>query len=127
MAGPVVGWKEVARTAIPNDVLVQPWCSSSAVARVTTRGNRVTCGYCLDKLWPAEDHHRIDPQDAAACGLTREQFAEGKAKGLPHAIRAVIEPLRAWGRADRLPWSADAQFRNQLLAPQHANRRQPED
>jgi Glycosyl hydrolase family 20, catalytic domain len=29
-----------------------------------------------------------DPQDPTACGLTHEQFAEGKAKGLPEAILA---------------------------------------
>ena len=93
----VVGWEEVARTAIPDDVVVQPWRSSSAIARVTAQGNPViaTCGYYLDKLWPAEDHYRVDPYDPTACGLTREQFAEGKAKGLPDAILAedqVIDP-----------------------------------
>jgi hexosaminidase len=93
----VVGWEEVARTAIPDDVLVQTWRSSSAVARVTAQGNRViaTCGYYLDKLWPAEAHYRVDPQDPTGCGLTREQFAEGKAKGMPAAILAedqVIDP-----------------------------------
>ena len=93
----VVGWEEVARTAIPDDVLVQTWRSSSAVARVTAQGNRViaTCGFYVDKLWPAEEHYRIDPHDPAACGLTREQFAEGKAKGRPEAILAhdqVIDP-----------------------------------
>ena len=93
----VVGWEEVARAAIPDDVVVQPWRSSSAIAKVTAQGNRViaTCGYYLDKLWPAEDHYRIDPHDPAACGLTREQFAEGKEKGLPEAILAedqVIDP-----------------------------------
>jgi hexosaminidase len=93
----VVGWEEVARTQIPDDVLVQTWRSSTAVARVTALGNRViaTCGYYVDKLWLAEDHYRIDPQDPAACGLTHQQFAEGKAKGLPAAILAedqVIDP-----------------------------------
>ena len=93
----VVGWEEVARAVIPDDVLVQPWRSSSAIARVTAQGNRViaTCGYYLDKLWPAEDHYSVDPHDPTACGLTHEQFAEGKAKGLPEAILAedqVIDP-----------------------------------
>ena len=93
----VVGWEEVARTAIPHDVVVQTWRSSSAVARVTAQGNRViaTCGYYLDKLWAAEDYYRVDPHDPTACGLTHEQFAEGKAKGPPEAILAedqVIDP-----------------------------------
>jgi hexosaminidase len=93
----VIGWEEVARAAIPLDVLVQTWRSSSAIARVTAKGNRViaTCGYYLDKLWPAEEHYRIDPQDPTACGLTRGQFADGKAKGLPEAILAedqVVDP-----------------------------------
>jgi hexosaminidase len=32
------GWEEVARAAIPDDVLVQPWRSSSAIARVAPTG-----------------------------------------------------------------------------------------
>jgi hexosaminidase len=93
----VVGWEEVARAVIPDDVVVQPWRSASALARVTAQGNRViaTCGYYLDKLWPAEDHYRVDPHDPTVDGLTHEQFADGKAKGLPEAILAedqVIDP-----------------------------------
>ena len=73
------------------------WRSSNAIARVTDQGNPViaTCGYYLDKLWPAEDHYRVDPHDPTTCGLTLEQFAEGKSKGLPEAILAedqVIDP-----------------------------------
>src|SRR5678810_155018 len=93
----VVGWEEVARTAIPDDVVVQTWRSSSAVARVTAQGNGViaTCGYHLDELWPAAAHYRVDPQDPTCCGLTREQFDEGRARGKPGAILAedqVIDP-----------------------------------
>jgi hexosaminidase len=93
----VVGWEEVARTALPDDVVVQAWRSSNAIARVTAQGNRViaTCGYYLDKLWTVEDHYRVDPHDPAACGQTREQIEEGKEKGLPEAILApdaVIDP-----------------------------------
>jgi hexosaminidase len=93
----VVGWEEVARTAVPHDVLVQTWRSSSAIARVTAQDNLViaTCGYYLDKLWPADEHYRVDPQDPGGCGLTHAQFADGKAKGLPVAILAedqVIDP-----------------------------------
>lgn len=86
----VIGWEEVARTVIPDEVLVQAWRSSNAIARITNQGNRViaTCGYYLDKLWPAEDHYKVDPHDPTTCGLTLEQFAEGKAKGLPEAILA---------------------------------------
>jgi hexosaminidase len=93
----VIGWEEVARTTIPDDVVVQTWHSSSAIARVTAQGNRViaTCGYYLDKLLPGESLYRVDPHDPTACGLTHEQFAEGKAKGLPAFIIAedqVIDP-----------------------------------
>jgi hexosaminidase len=86
----VVGWEEVARTEIADDVVVQTWRSSNAIPRVTSQGNRViaTCGYYLDKLWPAEFHYKVDPQDPTACGLTKEQFEEGKAKKLPSAILA---------------------------------------
>ena len=77
----VIGWEEVARTAIPDDVLVQTWRSSSAVARVTAQGNRViaTCGYYLDKLWPAEAHYRVDPRIRWLWPDTRA-VREGKAK-----------------------------------------------
>ena len=93
----VIGWEEVAGSVIPDDVLVQAWRSSNAIARITNQGNPViaTCGYYLDKLWPAEDHYRVDPHDPTTCGLTLEQFAEGKSKGLPEAILAedqVIDP-----------------------------------
>jgi hexosaminidase len=93
----VVGWEEVGRPAIPDDVVVQTWRTSSAVAKVTAQGNRViaTCGYYFDKLWPAENHYRIDPLDPTSCGLTHEQFAEAKAKGVPEALvaeDAIIDP-----------------------------------
>ena len=93
----VIGWEEVARSSIPDDVLVQTWRSSSAVARVTAQGNRViaTCGYYLDNLWPAENHYRVDPFDPTSCGLTHEQLAEAKEKGVPAALvaeDAVIDP-----------------------------------
>ena len=93
----VVGWEEVARTEIPNDVTVQTWRSSSAVAKVTGRGNSVivSAGYYFDKLFPSESYYVVDPHDPASCCLTSEQFAEGKAKGLPDHIIAedqVIDP-----------------------------------
>jgi hexosaminidase len=64
---------------------------------VTGQGNRViaTCGYSFDKLWPCESHYVVDPHDPASCGLTRDQFEEAKAKGLPEALiaeDAVIDP-----------------------------------
>jgi hexosaminidase len=93
----VIGWEEVGRAAIPDDVVVQTWRSSSAVAKATAQGNRViaTCGYYFDKLWPGENHYNVDPHDPTSCGLTHEQFAEAKAKGLPEALvaeDAVIDP-----------------------------------
>jgi hexosaminidase len=56
-----IGWEEVARTSIPDDVVVETWRSSSAIARATAQGNRViaTCGYYLDKLWPAGDLYAL--------------------------------------------------------------------
>ncbi|HKB39545.1 MAG TPA: family 20 glycosylhydrolase [Gemmataceae bacterium] len=93
----VIGWEEVGRTAIPDDVVVQTWRSSSAIARVTAQGNRVIVsgGYYIDKVLPGESHYRIDPHDPTSYGLTREQVAEGKKKGLPESILAedsVIDP-----------------------------------
>ncbi len=93
----VVGWEEVARAPVPDDVVVQTWRSAGAVARVTGRGNRViaTCGYHFDKLWPCESHYAVDPHDPTSSGLTREQFEEALAKGLPAALvaeDAVIDP-----------------------------------
>jgi hexosaminidase len=93
----VVGWEEVARTAIPDDVVVQTWRSSGAVARVTAQRNPViaSAGYYLDKLLTGESYYAVDPHDPASCCLTSEQFVEGKAKGLPEFIIAedqVIDP-----------------------------------
>jgi hexosaminidase len=93
----VVGFEEVAKVEIPDDVVVETWRSSSAIARVTAQKNPVIVfgGYYLDKLWPAEDLYRVDPQDPTAYGLTHEQFAEGKAKGLPAAVLSedmLIDP-----------------------------------
>lgn len=89
----VIGWEEVGRNAIPDDVVVQTWRSSKAIAKVTTKGNRVIVsgGY----YFPGEDYYRVDPLDPAAHGRTREQVAEAKAKGLPDAIiaeEAIIDP-----------------------------------
>ncbi len=93
----VVGWEEVARTAIPDDVVVQTWRSSGAIAKVTAQSNRViaSAGYYFDKLLPVESYYTVDPHDPASCCLTREQFAEGRAQGLPEFIIAedqVIDP-----------------------------------
>lgn len=93
----VVGWEEVARTAIPDDVVVQTWRSSGAIAKATAQSNRViaSAGYYFDKLLPAESYYIVDPHDPTSCCLTHEQFAEGKAKGLPEFIIAedqVIDP-----------------------------------
>ena len=102
----VVGWEEVARTPVPDDVVVQTWRSSGAVARVTGQGNRViaTCGYYFDKLWPCESHYSVDPHDPTSSGLTREQFEEAKAKGLPEGLVAedeVIDPSLKLSAAQR--------------------------
>ena len=102
----VVGWEEVARTPVPDDVVVQTWRSAGAVARVTGQGNRViaTCGYYFDKLWPCESHYGVDPHDPTSSGLTREQFEEAKAKGLPEALVAedeVIDPSLKLSPAQR--------------------------
>ena len=93
----IIGWEEVARTVISDDVVVQTWRSSGAIARVTAQGNPVivSAGYYFDKLLPGESYYRVDPHDPASCCLTHEQFAEGKALGLPKFIVAedeVIDP-----------------------------------
>jgi hexosaminidase len=93
----VVGWEEVGRTAIPDDVVVETWRSSGAIAKVTAKGNRVIVsgGYYFDLLWPGESHYRVDPYDPTSYGRTREQVAEGKEKGLPEVViaeDAVIDP-----------------------------------
>jgi hexosaminidase len=89
----VIGWEEVGRTAIPEDVVVQTWRSSKAIAKVTGKGNRVIVsgGY----YFPGENYYRVDPLDPAAHGRTREQVAEAKAKGLSEFLTAeesVIDP-----------------------------------
>ena len=89
----VIGWEEVGRTAIPDDVVVQTWRSSKAVAKVTAKGNRVIVsgGY----YFPGEDYYRVDPLDPAAHGRTPEQVAEAKAKGLSEfliAEESMIDP-----------------------------------
>ena len=77
--------------------LVQTWRSSSAIAKVTAQGNRVIApaGTISTNSGRARSHYSVDPHDPTSCGLTHEQFAEGKAKGLPEAIVAedqVIDP-----------------------------------
>ena len=93
----VVGWEEVARTAIPDDAVVQTWRSSGAIARATAQGNRViaSAGYYFDLLHLSESYYIVDPHDPASCCLTQAQFAEGTALGLPEFIIAedqVIDP-----------------------------------
>jgi hexosaminidase len=90
-----IGWEEVARHASQGGVLVQTWRSSAANARATARGHRViaTCGYYLDKLWPADAYYRVDPHDATACGLTRAQLAAARAARLPPGLAGADQLL----------------------------------
>lgn len=63
-----IGWEEVARQAVDDDVVVQAWRSSQAVSHITAQNNRavVSAGYYLDLLWAGLDHYERDPLDVDA-------------------------------------------------------------
>ena len=102
----VVGWEEVARAPVPDDVVVQTWRSSGAIARVTGQGNRViaTCGYYFDKLWPCESHYGVDPHDPTSSGLHSSSSRKRKRKDCPRRLVAedeVIDPSLKLSPAQR--------------------------
>ena len=96
----MIGWEEIAQSPIPSDVIVEPWLTSNATARVTAKGNPVivSAGYYLDLLRPAEDLYMRDPLDPSASGvLTVDDVAAivkadpQKAGRIPDTM--VVKPL----------------------------------
>lgn len=74
-----VAWEEVAARPVADDVVVQAWRSSEALAHVTGQGNRAiaTAGYYLDLLWTGLDHYGRDPADPLATPPDRPENALG--------------------------------------------------
>ncbi|MCU0647608.1 MAG: beta-N-acetylhexosaminidase [Gemmatimonadaceae bacterium] len=73
----MIGWDEILAPDLPSAVVVQSWTSSRATALAAQQGHRVivSAGYYLDWLTASDTLHRIDPLDARAVGLTRQDRA----------------------------------------------------
>lgn len=80
----MIGWEEVAAAGVPQDVVVQAWQTSNAMAAATAKGHRTiaSAGYYLNLLMPAEQMYAIDPSATAAAGLMPDHAAALK-KGNP--------------------------------------------
>ncbi|MGN5374450.1 beta-N-acetylhexosaminidase [Sphingomonas hankookensis] len=73
----MIGWEEVAAAGVPQDVVVQAWQTSNAMAAATAAGHRTiaSAGYYLNLLRPADSMYAIDPAATAAAGLAPDYAA----------------------------------------------------
>ena len=96
----MVGWEEVAAADVPQDVVVQAWQTSNAMAAATAAGHRTiaSAGYYLNLLMPADQMYAIDPAATAAAGLAPEHAAALK-KANPLLAAFVSDALIAFPHA----------------------------
>lgn len=90
----MIGWEEVADAGVPQDVVVQAWQTSNAMAAATAKGHRTiaSAGYYLNLLMPADRMYAIDPAATAAAGLTPDHAAQLK-KASPLLAGFVTDAL----------------------------------
>ncbi|HUO60657.1 MAG TPA: family 20 glycosylhydrolase [Candidatus Acidoferrales bacterium] len=72
----MMGWDEILRPDLPQNVVVQVWRSQEALAEDVKQGRPglLSYGYYLDLMWPASRHYAIDPV-ADGTKLTPEEQA----------------------------------------------------
>jgi len=92
-----VAWEEVAESPVSDDVVVQAWRSSEALAHITAQGNAAiaTAGYYLDLLWPGLDHYGRDPADPLATAPDRPENALGPKPAGPLSAKQASRLLGA--------------------------------
>jgi len=63
----MVGWDEILRPDLPQDVVVQAWHEESPATEGARQGHRslLSTGFYLDLNWPASRHYAVDPLDGA--------------------------------------------------------------
>ncbi|WP_162257176.1 beta-N-acetylhexosaminidase [Phenylobacterium sp. Root700] len=117
----MIGWEEIAHAPIADDVLVQAWRGSAAIARGTGQGNRVivSAGYYLDLLETGESHYQIDPLDAAAYGMDAEEAARARAhpvlKSLLHEDVLKVPGLQLTAAQQALVLGGEAALWSELV------------
>jgi hexosaminidase len=71
----MVGWDEILRGDLPQDVVVQSWRGQQSLADAARQGYHglLSFGYYLDLMQPASQHYSIDPLGNGAAALSVEE------------------------------------------------------
>ncbi|KAF1712128.1 beta-N-acetylhexosaminidase [Pseudoxanthomonas kalamensis DSM 18571] len=91
----LLGWEDVIHGETPDDIVIQTWKSSTAVAKATGTGKRVivSSGYYLDHLNPSAFHYQVDPLDPTAYALDPDNY---------NAIKAAFPEISTFFSDDML-------------------------
>ena len=109
----MLGWDEILRPDLPNDIVVQSWRGQSSLAQASKQGYRglLSFGYYLDLMWSASRHYAVDPMSDAAADLSpdeKQRILGGEACMWTEYVSPENIDSRIWPRmaaiAERL-WS----------------------
>jgi hexosaminidase len=109
----MIGWDEVLRPDLPNDIVIQSWRGQKSLAEAARQGYRgiLSAGYYLDLMHSAASHYAVDPLEGATAGLSPEEQARilgGEACMWSEYVTPENVDSRIWPRmaaiAERL-WS----------------------
>jgi hexosaminidase len=110
----MIGWDEVLRPDLPQDIVVQTWRGQESLAQAAKQGYRglLSYGYYLDLMWPASRHYAVDPLNDAAANLSpdeKQRILGGEACMWSEYVSPENIDSRIWPRlaaiAERL-WSS---------------------
>src|SRR5215470_2377234 len=110
----MVGWDEILVPGMPQDIVIQSWRGTDALASAVEQGHfgLLSNGYYLDLMWSAFRHYAVDPLPKETGGLTTEEKAKilgGEATMWNEYASPENFDSRVWPRlapiAERL-WSA---------------------
>lgn len=109
-----VGWDEILVPGVPNNIVIQSWRGTEALAKAAKEGYRgiLSNGYYIDLGWSAARHYAVDPMAGAAASLTpeeKERILGGEATMWSEYVNWENIDSRVWPRTAAIAeryWSA---------------------